>query len=177
MFMHVFKRIFHKSLWRLLTWYQSIEVWSHLWFAGVHEGPSWFSIVGATVTVHQFFGILHFCHTCSLCRVELVVQFPASDSTQVSLCLFPSVLWLWHFLTHPCQASIYSLSLYRGHSWRVWLAKQEMLTPPRHLVSPLVCRGPWMSTVILYSWCHSDSAFYRLNFDNTCTMIWYATRK
>ena len=36
----------------------------------------------------------------------------------------------------------------RGHSWRVRLAKQETLTPPWHLVSPLVCRGPWMSP-----WC------------------------
>ena len=55
-----------------------------------------------------------------------------------------------------CQASIYTLSLGRGHSLRVRLAKQETLTPPRHLVSPLVCRGPWMSTVVLYCWCHSD---------------------
>ena len=30
-----------------------------------------------TVIVHQFFCILHFCHTCSLCHVELVVQLPA----------------------------------------------------------------------------------------------------
>ena len=29
---------------------------------------------------------------------------------------------------------------------------QETLTPPGHLVSPLVCRGPWMSTVVLYCW-------------------------
>ena len=41
-----------------------------------------------------------------------------------------------------CQASIYTLSLCRGYSWRVRLAKQETLTPPGHLVSPLVCRGP-----------------------------------
>ena len=33
--------------------------WSHLWFAGVRECPPWCSIVGATVTVHQFFRILH----------------------------------------------------------------------------------------------------------------------
>ena len=32
--------------------------WSHLWFAGVRECPPWCSIVGATVTVHQFFCIL-----------------------------------------------------------------------------------------------------------------------
>ena len=71
------------------------EHWkSHLWFAGVRECPPWCSIVGATVTVHQFFCILHFCHTCSLCRVELVVQFPARCLTQVLLCLFPGVLWL-----------------------------------------------------------------------------------
>ena len=33
--------------------------WSHLWFAGVRQCPPWCSIVGATVTVHQFFCILH----------------------------------------------------------------------------------------------------------------------
>ena len=63
-----------------------------------------------------------------------------------------------------CQASIYTISLCRGHSWRVRLAKQETLTPPGHLVSPLVCRGPWMSTVVLYYWCHSDSASVLLYF-------------
>ena len=52
--------------------------------------------------------ILHFYHTCSLCRVKLVVQFPARGSTQVLLCLFPGVLWLWHFLysvgPHPVSS-------------------------------------------------------------------------
>ena len=33
--------------------------WSHLWFAGVRECPPWCSVVGALVTVHQFFCILH----------------------------------------------------------------------------------------------------------------------
>ena len=42
-------------------------------------------------SVQQFFYVLHFYHTCSLCRVELVVQFPARGSTQVVLCLFPGV--------------------------------------------------------------------------------------
>ena len=129
---------------------------------------TWCSIFGATVTVHQFFCILHFCHTCSLCRVELVVQFPARGSTQV-LCLFPGVLWLWHFLysvgPHPVSSlHIYTFSLCHRHSWRVRLAKQETLTPPGHMVSPLVCRGPWMSTVVLYFWCHSDSASVLLYF-------------
>ena len=53
----------------------------------------WCSIVGATVTVHQFFCILHFCHTCSLRPLELLVQFPVRGSTQVLLCPFPGVLW------------------------------------------------------------------------------------
>ena len=133
------------------------------WLEGVHECPPWCSIVGATVTVHQFC-ILHFCHTylyCSLCRVELVVQFPARGSIQVLLCLFPGVLWLWHFLYSVGPHQVSSLHIYtfvgRGHSWRVRLAKQETLTPPGHLVSPLVRRGPWMSTVVLYCWCHTDS--------------------
>ena len=63
-----------------------------------------------------------------------------------------------------CQASIYTLSLCRGHSWRVRLAKQETLTPPGYLVSPLVGRGPWMSTVVLYCWRHSDSTSVLLYF-------------
>ena len=35
---------------------------------------------------------------------------------------------------------------------------------PRHWVSPLVCRGPLMSTVVLYCWCNSDSASVLLYF-------------
>ena len=100
---------------------------------------------------------------------KLVVQFPARGSTQVLLCLFPGVLWLWHFLYSvgphiQCQTSISTLLLCRGHSWRVGLAKQETLTPPGYLVSPLFYRGPWMSTVVLYCWCHSDSASVLLYF-------------
>ena len=77
-----------------------------------------------------------------------------------------------------CQASIYTLSLCRGHSWRMRLAKQETITPPGHLVLPLVGRGPWMSTVVLYCWCHSDSASVNLyltsfvqkrHFDSFCS--------
>ena len=112
----------------------------------VRECPPWCSIVGDTVTVHQFFCILHFCHTCSLCRVELVVQFPARGSTKVLLCFY---LVCWYYDTScrvsvhvQCQAFIYTRSLCRGYSWRVRLAKQETPTPPGHLVSPLVCRGP-----------------------------------
>ena len=71
-----------------------------------------------------------------------------------------------------CQASILILSLCRGHSWWVQLAKQETLTPPGHLVSPLVCRGPWMSSVLLYCRCHSDSVSVLLYFTfcHTCSL-------
>ena len=64
-----------------------------------------------------------------------------------------------------------------GHSWRVWLAKQETLTPPGHLVTPLVCRGPWMSTVVLYCWCHSDSASVLLYFTLPLELHLYKVRQ
>ena len=98
--------------------------------------------------------------------MELVVRFSARGSTQVLLCLFPGVLWLWHFLhsvgPHPVSSlHIYTLVVSRAF---MRLAKQETLTPPGHLVSPPVCRGPWMSTVVLYCWCHSDGASVLLYF-------------
>ena len=70
------------------------------------------------------------------------------------------------------QASKYTLSLCRGHSWRGRLAKQETLTPPGHLVSNLVCRGPGISTVVLYCWCQSDSASVLLHFFISFYWIW-----
>ena len=96
---------------------------------------------GAVLLVPQWRCISSFvfyilCHTCSLCRVELVVQFSARGSTQVLLCLFLVCCGcgcgtFYIVSVHvQCQSSIYTLSLCRGHSWRVRLAKQEMLTPP-----------------------------------------------
>ena len=88
--------------WRVrLAKQESLTPPEHLVSPLVCRGP-WMSTValyfGATVTVHQFFCILHFCQTCSLCHVELVVLFPARGSTEVLLCLIPGVLCLWHFL-------------------------------------------------------------------------------
>ena len=141
---------------------------SHLWFAEFSECPPWCSIVGATVTVHQFFCILHFCHTCSLYRVELVVQFPARGSTQVLLCLFPGVLGLWHFLYSVNPHPVPSLHIYTFVVSRAFMAGAASQVgdaySSRHLVSPLVCRGPWMSTVVLYCWYHRDSASVLLYF-------------
>ena len=137
-------------------------------FLGVSVGPSLYTVVCATVIVHQLFW-MYLYYVLLHILVELVVQFPASGSTQKCYYAFflvccgcdTSYIVSVHI---QCQASIYTLSLCRGHSWRVQLAKQETLTPPGHLVSPLVCRGPWISTVVLYCWCHSDSASVLLYF-------------
>ena len=66
--------------------------------------------------------ILHFCHTCSLYRVELVVQFPARGSTQVLLCLFPGVLWLWHFPYSVGPHPVSSLHIYTFVVSRAFMA-------------------------------------------------------
>ena len=62
------------------------------------------------------------CHTCSLCRVELVVQFPARGLTQVLLCLFPGVLWLWHFLYSVGPHPVSSLHIYTFVVSRAFMA-------------------------------------------------------
>ena len=78
--------------------------------------------------VHQFFCILHFCHTCSLCRVELVVHFPVRGSTQVLLCLFPGLMWLRHFLYSVGPHPVSSLHIYTfvvSRAFMVGAASQE----------------------------------------------------
>ena len=38
---------------------------------------------------------------------------------------------------------------------------------------PLVCRGPWMSTVVLYCWCHSDGTSVLSYFTlDICIIQW-----
>ena len=63
-----------------------------------------------------------FCPTCTLCRVELVVQFPERGSTQVLLCLFPGVLWLRHFLYSVGPHPVSSLHIYTFVVSRVFMA-------------------------------------------------------
>ena len=62
-----------------------------------------------SASIHLY---LHFCHTCSLCRVELIVQFPARGSTQVLLCHFSGVLWPRHFLYSVGPQPVSSLHIY-----------------------------------------------------------------
>ena len=81
---------------------------------------------------------------------------------------FPGVLWLWHFLYSVGQHPVSSLHIYTFVVSRAFMAgaaaKQETLTPPGHLVSPLVCRGPWMSIVVLYC-CATVSSFVFYTYD------------
>ena len=112
--------------------------------------------------IYVVFCILHFCHTCSLCVWSWWCSSPRGVRLKCYYAFFlvccgcdSTYIVSVHI---QCQAFIYTLSLCCGHSWRVRLANQETLTPPGHLVSPLV------STVILYCWCHSDSASVLLYF-------------
>ena len=54
--------------------------------------------------------------------LELVVQFPARGSTQVLLCLFPGVLWLWHFLYSVGPHLVTSLHIYTFVVLRTFMA-------------------------------------------------------
>ena len=88
------------------------------------------------------------------------------DSNVIMLCLFlvccgcdTSYIVSVHI---QCQASLYTRSLCRGHSWRVRLAKQKTLPPHGHLVSPLgsvnVHRG---ALLLVPQWqCISSLVFY-----------------
>ena len=115
--------------------------------------------------MQQFFCILHFCHTCSLCRVELVEQFPARVSAQVLLCIFPGVLWLWNFLysvgPHPVP-SLYIYTFVVSQAFMAGAASQAGDADSSR--APELPSGLWMSTVIVYCWCHSDSAAVLLYF-------------
>ena len=92
------------------------------------------------------------------CEAKPLCEMVMSDCMAIPISLTIAPVWLgdiyetWVYCgcdisnivsVHiQCQTSIYILSLRRGHSLRVWLAKQETLTPPGHLVSSLVYRGP-----------------------------------
>ena len=54
--------------------------------------------------------------------LELVVRFPARGSTQVLLCLFPGVLWLWHFLYSVGPHPVSSLHIYTFVVSRAFMA-------------------------------------------------------
>ena len=80
------------------------------------QAPGLTSGLQGSVNVHRGALLLvpqwYFCRTCSFCRVELVVQFNGRGSTQLLLCLFPAVLWLWHFLYSVGPSPVSSLHIY-----------------------------------------------------------------
>ena len=156
------------------------RTWSHLCFAGVRECPPWCSIVGATVTVHQSFCILRFCHTCSLCYVELVVQFPARGSTRVLLYFFPGVLWLRHFLCSVCPHPVSSLYIYTFVVSRAFMAGAASQAGDADS-----CRAPGLTSglqgsvnvhrgalLLVPQWqCISSFVFYNVAHDETMNPI------
>ena len=112
---------------------------------GVRECPPWYSIVGATVTVHQFFCILRFCHTCSLfpsgaCSTVPREGFDSSVIMHFSWCVV-AVTHLYSVGPHPVS----SLHIYTFVVSRAFMAgaasKAGDADSPGHLVPPLVCRG------------------------------------
>ena len=52
----------------------------------------------------------------------ILTQFPARGSTQVLLCLFPGVLWLWHFLYSVGPHPVSSLHIYTFVVSRAFMA-------------------------------------------------------
>ena len=70
----------------------------------------------------QVFLILRTPHLSILRNLKMVVQFPARGSTQVLLCLFPGVLWLWHFLYSVSPRPVSSLHIYTFVVSRAFMA-------------------------------------------------------
>ena len=81
---------------------------------------------------------------------------------------FPDVLWLWHFRycvgPHPVSR-LHIFTFVVSRAFMAGAASQagdaDSSRAPG-LTSGL--QGPWMSTVVLYCWCHSDSASVLLYF-------------
>ena len=79
-------------------------------------------------------------------------------------------LWHWplHFLysngPHP-ESSLHIYTFVVSRAFMAGGASQARdADSSRAPGLPVVCRGPWMSTVVLYCWCHSDSASVLLYF-------------
>ena len=81
---------------------------------------------------------------------------------------FPGVLWLWHFLYSVGPHPVLGLHIYTFVVSRAFMAGAasqagDADSSRAHGLTS-VFRGPWMSTVVLYCWCHSDSASVLLYF-------------
>ena len=114
--------------------------------------------------------------------MELVVQFPARGSTQVLLCLFPGVLWLWHFLysvgPHPVSSlyictSVVSRAFMAGaasHAGDADSSRAPGLTSGLQ-GSVNVHRG---ALLFVPQWqCISSFVFYIVTHDSTVNELWF----
>ena len=97
-----------------------------------------YTVVCATVIVHHFFW-MYLYYVLLHILVELVVQFPVMGSTQVLFCLFPGVLWLWHFLYSVGPHPVSSLRIYSFVMSRAFMASQAGDADSS--------RAPWCSIV------------------------------
>ena len=69
--------------------------WSNLFFAGVRECPPWCSIARATVTVHQFFCILHRRTLTQVTQIQVYTNhFGGVFVLTLSRCFFDFSLYL-----------------------------------------------------------------------------------
>ena len=79
---------------------------SHLWFAGVRECPPWCSIVGATVTVHQFFCILHWYYTCAFLVTRPLTLYHNFWPSYLQLAVWLTFDKLWLLFSDGCRLAI-----------------------------------------------------------------------
>ena len=160
--------------------------WSHLWFVGyvnVQRGAL-LLVNSDSTSVLLYFTFLSYLFPL-LFGAGSTVPREGFDSSIIMP--FSCVLWLWHFLYSVCPYKVSSLHIYpllfHGHSWRVRLAKQETLTPPR---APRLTSGLEGSVYIhlgalllVPQWqCISSFVFYTIEFsdlwarwDFLCTFI------
>ena len=152
--------------------------WTHLWFAGVLEWQPWCSIVGATVTVHQFFCILHDFDNLVLVQLSGILFIYVHDDTKV---LLP---WKWvRFPNRDCNcwkedAPPWPVMSVIG--WLRWRTKHNCKGPCDHELHPyqvshisteVVSRD--MCIVIVDDWQFAVKSEYALRIVGIFKILFY----
>ena len=129
------------------------------------------------VTYLNCCSFVFYIYTCSLYRVELVVQFPERGFTQVLLCPFHGVLWLWHFLYSVGPHPVSSLHIYTFVVSRAFIAgAASQAGDADSSRAPGLTSGLQGSVnvhrvalLLVTQWqCISSFVFYILNYGNLC---------